>query len=562
VNQTFNLQAEPSGNDTSSPSGKLNLLFASCSGSPAETGLSIASDGKITFATGQTFPGTGTITGVTAGSGLCCSGTSGNVSLAVDSTVARTNAANTFGANQTVNGTLTATSFTGSGAGLTNLPAANLSGSIADANLPSDVVRLGASNAFTNLQSISFTSASPALSVSNLSASGTAVYGNGGQAGVSGNGGAYGIYGSSSGAYGVYGTSGYIGVYGTSSGGASAGVYGNATGSSSPGVYGNSSLYYGVYGNGTTGIYGNSNGSTGVSGNGGSQGTGVSGSGLTGVSGSGSYGVYGSSTNGFGLVGSSGYIGVEGTGTTYGVYGLSETDSGYGVYAVNDASDGNGLALLAIGGTLGVEGFGQTGVTGLGNGSSIGTGLFGDANGGSYGVYSNGNFAVSAGSTKSAMAVLPDDRSVLLYTIESPENWFEDFGSGQLQGGAATIELDSIFAQTVSPEAGYHVFLTPNGDCEGLYVAQKTATGFEVRELHRGKSNVAFDYRIVAKRKGLESLRMEEVSTDHDMAEAMRQQLADRPSHPPKLQLPKVQLPKALPEPAPPALPAAVPPRG
>ena len=57
VPETFTWQAEPAGNNTSSPSGTLNLLFASGGTPAAETGLSIGSDGKITFATGQTFPG-------------------------------------------------------------------------------------------------------------------------------------------------------------------------------------------------------------------------------------------------------------------------------------------------------------------------------------------------------------------------------------------------------------------------------------------------------------------------------------------------------------------------
>jgi hypothetical protein len=50
VTQHFRWQAEPVGNNTTSPSGKLNLLFASGSAKPAETG------GIITFATGQTMP--------------------------------------------------------------------------------------------------------------------------------------------------------------------------------------------------------------------------------------------------------------------------------------------------------------------------------------------------------------------------------------------------------------------------------------------------------------------------------------------------------------------------
>ena len=56
VTQHFRWQAEPAGNDTSSPSGKFNLLFASGLGTPAETGLSVSSTGIITFASGQTLP--------------------------------------------------------------------------------------------------------------------------------------------------------------------------------------------------------------------------------------------------------------------------------------------------------------------------------------------------------------------------------------------------------------------------------------------------------------------------------------------------------------------------
>jgi hypothetical protein len=65
VNQVFHLQAQPAGNDTSTTSGTLNLLYATGTATPANI-LSIASNGKITFAAGQTFPGTGTVTSVTA----------------------------------------------------------------------------------------------------------------------------------------------------------------------------------------------------------------------------------------------------------------------------------------------------------------------------------------------------------------------------------------------------------------------------------------------------------------------------------------------------------------
>jgi hypothetical protein len=83
IAQTFQLQAEPAANNTATPSGTLNLLFASGTAVPAETGFKISSKGLITFAAGQTFPGTGpgTIKGVTAGTGLSGGGTTGVVTL-------------------------------------------------------------------------------------------------------------------------------------------------------------------------------------------------------------------------------------------------------------------------------------------------------------------------------------------------------------------------------------------------------------------------------------------------------------------------------------------------
>jgi hypothetical protein len=106
VNQNFRWLAEPTGNNTSAPSATLNLQSSSGTGTPVETGLKIARNGRITFATGQTFPGTGTgtIKGVTAGTDLTGGGTSGVVTLNLDTTkVPQLNTPNTFTQLQTIN---------------------------------------------------------------------------------------------------------------------------------------------------------------------------------------------------------------------------------------------------------------------------------------------------------------------------------------------------------------------------------------------------------------------------------------------------------------------------
>jgi hypothetical protein len=110
------------------------------------------------------------------------------------------------------------------------------------------------------------------------------------------------------------------------------------------------------------------------------------------------------------------------------------------------------------------------------------------------------------GGAKNAV-VGTSDGARALYTEESTEVWFTDYGFGRLTNGRAYVALDAKFAETVSLDAPYHVFVQPYGDAE-LYVAQRTATGFEVVR-RGGDKRVEFSYRIVARRKGFEGRRLE-----------------------------------------------------
>jgi hypothetical protein len=76
--------------------------------------------------------------------------------------------------------------------------------------------------------------------------------------------------------------------------------------------------------------------------------------------------------------------------------------------------------------------------------------------------------------------------------------------------GSATVQIEPGFTRIVLTDA-YHVFLTPEGDSNGLYVSQRSPTSFEVREQQGGKSTLSFSYRIVAKRADVVAPRLQRV---------------------------------------------------
>jgi hypothetical protein len=117
------------------------------------------------------------------------------------------------------------------------------------------------------------------------------------------------------------------------------------------------------------------------------------------------------------------------------------------------------------------------------------------------------------GPMKSLVSTGGGSRTVETYAMQSPESWMEDFGTGSMERGTGVVQIDPAFAETVTADASYHVFLTPRGDSPGhLYVTNVTANSFEVREANGGTSSISFDYRIVAKRRGYEAKRLTDVT--------------------------------------------------
>ncbi len=289
--------------------------------------------------------------------------------------------------------------------------------------------------------------------------------------GVQGNGTKYGVYGSSS-TYSVYGyyssnSYGYLGS-------ASYGVYGYATNAAGYGVYGRN-----VSGAGATGIRG-SGMTYGVYGS--SGGYGVRGDG-------GTYGVYGHGTNIMGATGvyGSGETGVYGRGTAYGVYGHVSVAARQAGYFYNSGNGCYTYLCRTDGGTV-------------------------------YGVYTSGwgHFAAghSFGGLSEGTVPTRDFGTRALYTMQSPEVWYEDFGSTQLKDGRVHVELDPVFLQTVTVDAEnpMKVYVTQTSGNPVLVVVEKGLSGFDI--IGPAGSDAGFDYRVAVKRAGYESKRLEVLSSE------------------------------------------------
>ena len=113
---------------------------------------------------------------------------------------------------------------------------------------------------------------------------------------------------------------------------------------------------------------------------------------------------------------------------------------------------------------------------------------------------------------KNAAAATENYGKRLFYCDESTEVMFFDRGQGRLLNGEVTIHLDPMFLETVTIDDVHPMLVqvTLTSDCNGVYIAEKTTTSFTVKELMNGTSDASFDWEVAAKRRGYESIRMEE----------------------------------------------------
>ena len=261
------------------------------------------------------------------------------------------------------------------------------------------------------------------------------------------------------------------------------------------------------------------------------------------------HGVIGSNTSATVAPYGSGVLGARNGGGLAGVLGVNGSN-GEGVIGVSQSGNGvlgeipgesssNGIAIYGrnsssfAGPGPGAGGFGVYGLSARGHGlvgatAAAGAAAVVGATNGVPGVYAaafygpvivGGDFLV-VGGAKSAAVPHPDGTHRQLYCVESPESWFEDFGTGELAGGRAEVAIETGFA-SVSDMANYHVFLTGYDQDHLLHVTKRTPRGFTVEAnaalatlQGRKSSDITgtFSWRVVAKRRDIPGERLAPVT--------------------------------------------------
>ncbi len=114
----------------------------------------------------------------------------------------------------------------------------------------------------------------------------------------------------------------------------------------------------------------------------------------------------------------------------------------------------------------------------------------------------NTSYKVLGGGSLSTMVEDRQGNNRILHATETPEILFEDFGTGKLVNGEAYIKIDELMSDHIFVDERHpmKVFIQLEGDCNGVYVTEKTKNGFKVKELQNGRSNVSFSWNMVANR--------------------------------------------------------------
>ncbi len=194
------------------------------------------------------------------------------------------------------------------------------------------------------------------------------------------------------------------------------------------------------------------------------------------------FGVAGHSYNDYTRTG--GVLGAEVNGAYWGSLGYRNSGAtNYGVYGSAAYASGAGLAPTTAGGGIGGGFFGMVGT--ISKGSVIGQLNAGEL----FAAYNIGDVYTSG---KNIEMVATNNTVVAAYSVTSTEAVVYKKGKTQLVNGTATITFDENYSKLLGENP--IVTITPVGECNGVYIASVTKTGFVVKELNGGSSNVEINW--------------------------------------------------------------------
>lgn len=137
--------------------------------------------------------------------------------------------------------------------------------------------------------------------------------------------------------------------------------------------------------------------------------------------------------------------------------------------------------------------------------------------------HTNGNITCSG--KKNRMVKTEHYGERLQNAIESPECWFIDYGEGKLVNGKAEIKIDPIHLETINTDYKYIVRAWSD---DGTRVWCRKSNRHKKHFIVEGKADCDFEYEIIAKQKGYENVRLEEVvkedSTSFSMSKNIKKE--------------------------------------
>ncbi|NOU46312.1 MAG: hypothetical protein HOO86_04530 [Bacteroidales bacterium] len=201
-----------------------------------------------------------------------------------------------------------------------------------------------------------------------------------------------------------------------------------------------------------------------------------------------SFGVGGWNYNDYSRCG--GVIGSEINASYWGSLGYKNSGSvTYGVYGTNAFGSGSGKSSLNETSGIGGGFFGMIGSTSWGA-------VIGQLNSGElFAQYNVGNVYTLG---KSVELVKTANKIVPVYTVSSTEATVYARGTAELINGVANIEFTDDFKSIIAEKPV--ITITPNGECNGVFIASSNEKGCVVKEQMKGSSNITISWIAIAKR--------------------------------------------------------------